>query len=135
MHVRAKNQAMRSKELSVELRGRIVSRHRSREGYQKMSATLKVPKNTVAIIIKWKKFGTTKTILRAGCPAKLRHRGRRYLGGDQEPDGHSDRAPEFLCGDGYSSGRFSHLCSTLPIRPTNQAVMVEWPDERHNSCF
>ena len=21
-------------------------------------------------------------------------------GGDQEPDGHSDRAPEFLCGDG-----------------------------------
>ena len=71
---------MRSKELSVELRDRIVSRYRSGEGYQKMSAALKVPKNTVAsIILKWKKFGTTKTLPRAGCPAKLSNRGRRAL--------------------------------------------------------
>jgi hypothetical protein len=58
-----KKQAMRSK----ELQDRIVSRHRSGEGYQKMSAALKVPKNTVAsIILKWKKLGTTKTLPRAG---------------------------------------------------------------------
>ena len=51
---------MMSKELSVELQDRIVSRHRSGEGYQKMYAALKVHKNTVAsIILKWKKFGTT----------------------------------------------------------------------------
>ena len=63
----SKNQAMRSKELSVELRDRIVSRHRSEEGYQNMSAALKVPKNTVAsIILKWKKFGNTKTLPGAG---------------------------------------------------------------------
>ena len=32
-----------------------------------MSAALKIPKNTVtSIILKWKKFGTTKTLLRAG---------------------------------------------------------------------
>ena len=79
MHVRAKTKA-RSKELSVELRDRIVSRHRSGEGYQKMPAALKVPKNTLAsIILKWKKFGTTKTFPRAGCLAKLSHRGRRAL--------------------------------------------------------
>ena len=72
---------MRSKELSVELRDRIVSRHRSREGYQKMSAALKVPKNTVAsIILKWKKFGTTKTFPRAGRSTKLSNRGRMALG-------------------------------------------------------
>uniref|UniRef100_A0A674AB71 Zinc finger protein 250-like n=1 Tax=Salmo trutta TaxID=8032 RepID=A0A674AB71_SALTR len=72
----SKNQAMRSKELSVELRDRIVSRHRSGEGYQKISAALNVPKNTVAsIILKWKKFGTTKTLPRAGRPAKLSNRG------------------------------------------------------------
>jgi hypothetical protein len=54
---------MRSKELFVELRDRIVLRHRSGEGYQKTSAVLKVPKNTVAsIILKWKKFGTTTTL-------------------------------------------------------------------------
>jgi hypothetical protein len=51
---------MRPKELTVELRDRIVSRHRSGEGYQNISAELKVPKNTVAsIILKWNKFGTT----------------------------------------------------------------------------
>jgi hypothetical protein len=58
---------MRPKELSVELQDRIVSRHRSGEGCQKMSTALKVLKNTVAsIILKWKKFGTTKTLPRAG---------------------------------------------------------------------
>ena len=70
---------MWSKELSVELRDRIVSRHRSGEVYQKMYPALKVPKNTVAsIILKWKKFGTTKTLPRAGHPANLRE-GRRAL--------------------------------------------------------
>ena len=71
---------MRSKELSVDVRDRIVSRHRSGEGYQNISAALKAPKNTVAsIILKWKKLGTTKTLPRAGRPAKLSNRGRRYL--------------------------------------------------------
>jgi hypothetical protein len=71
---------MRTKELSVELRDRIVSRHRSREGYPNISAALKVPKNTVAsIILKWKMFGTTKTLPRAGRPAKLSNRGRSAL--------------------------------------------------------
>jgi hypothetical protein len=53
---------MRSKELSVEIRDGIMSQHRSAEGYQNISAALKVHKYTVAsIILKWKKFGNTKT--------------------------------------------------------------------------
>ena len=69
-------QAMISKELPVELRDRIVSRLISGEGYQNISAALKVPKNTIAsIILKWKKFGTTKTLPRAGHLAKLSNRG------------------------------------------------------------
>jgi hypothetical protein len=69
----SKNQAIRSKELSVELRDRIASRHRSGEGYQNISAGLKVPKNTVfSIILKWKKLGTIKTLPRTGRTAKLR---------------------------------------------------------------
>ena len=76
----SKNQAMKLKELSVELRNRIVLRHRSGEGYQNISAALKVPKNTVAsIILKWKNFGTTKALPRAGPPAKLSNQGRRAL--------------------------------------------------------
>ena len=67
-------------ELSLDFRDRIVSRHRSVEGYQKMSTALKVPKNTVTSeILKWKKFGTTKTLPRGGCPAKLSNWGGRAL--------------------------------------------------------
>ncbi len=47
---------------------------------QKNSAALKVPKSTVAsIILKWKTFGMTRTLPRAGRPAKLSYRGRRAL--------------------------------------------------------
>ena len=66
--------------MSVELPDRIVARNRSGEGYQNISAALKVHNNTVAsIILKWKKFGTTKTLPRAGRAAKLSIRGRRAL--------------------------------------------------------
>ena len=66
--------------MSIELRERIVSRHRFGEGYQNISAALKVPKNKVpSIILKWKKFETTKTLPRAGRPAKLSNLGRRAL--------------------------------------------------------
>ncbi|KAG2462739.1 TC1A transposase, partial [Polypterus senegalus] len=71
---------MKSKELSADLRDRIVSRHKSGEGYRKMSAALKVPMSTVASIIhKWKKFETSRTLPIAGRPSKLSDRGRRAL--------------------------------------------------------
>ncbi|KAG2461409.1 TCB1 transposase, partial [Polypterus senegalus] len=71
---------MKSKELSVDLRDRIASRHISGEGYRKISAALKVPMSTVASIIhKWKKFETTRTLPRAGQPSELSDRGRRAL--------------------------------------------------------
>ncbi|KAG2460800.1 TCB1 transposase, partial [Polypterus senegalus] len=72
--------SMKSKELSVDLRDRIVSRHKSGEGYRKISAALKFPMSTVAsIICKWKKFETTRTLPRAGRPSKLSDWGRRAL--------------------------------------------------------
>ncbi|CDQ91560.1 unnamed protein product [Oncorhynchus mykiss] len=60
--------------MSVERRDRIVSRHRSGEECQNISAALK---NTVASI--WKKFGTTKSLPRAGRLATLSNWGRRAL--------------------------------------------------------
>jgi arginyl-tRNA synthetase len=45
---------------------------RSGEGFQNISAALRFLKNTVAsIILKWKKFGTTKTLPRVGRPHNL----------------------------------------------------------------
>ena len=111
---------MKLKELSVELRDRIVSRHRSGEGYKQLSAALKVPNNSVAsIILKWQKFVSTKTLPRAGCTAKLSNQGEKGLcqGGNQEPDGHFDRALELLCEDGRTFQKDNHLCSTTPISP------------------
>ncbi|KAK3536453.1 hypothetical protein QTP86_012528 [Hemibagrus guttatus] len=68
------------KRVQADLRDRIVWRHRSGEGYRKPSAALKVPVSTVAsIICKWKKFGTTRTLPRAGRPAKPSDRERRTL--------------------------------------------------------
>ncbi|KAK3512400.1 hypothetical protein QTP70_008742 [Hemibagrus guttatus] len=64
---------------ALERRGMKVSRE-SGEGYRKPSAALKVPVSTVAsIICKWKKFGTTRTLPRAGRPAKPSDRERRTL--------------------------------------------------------
>ena len=71
---------MKSKELSVELRDRIVRRHRSREGCKKISRELRVPKSTVSSIIsKGKHYGTTKTLPRAGRLTKLNNQARRTL--------------------------------------------------------
>jgi hypothetical protein len=56
----------------IECRDRIVSWHISGKGYQNLNAALKIPKNTVtSIILKWKRLQTTKTLPRAGRPAKL----------------------------------------------------------------
>ena len=66
--------------MSIELQDRIVWTHRSGEGYHEMYAALTVPKNTVAsIILKLKKFGTSKTLPRAGRPDKLSNQGRKAL--------------------------------------------------------
>ena len=114
------NQAMKSKELSVDLRDRIVSRHRSGEGYRKISEALKAPMSTVASIIrKEKKFGTTRTLRRVGLPGQTERSGEKGIsqGGDQQPDSHSHRALVLLCEEKRTFQKDNHLCSTLPNTP------------------
>lgn len=58
------------------LRDKVVSRHRSREGYKKNSGALNVYKSTVAsIILKWKRLWTTNILLTFGHPIKLSYQG------------------------------------------------------------
>jgi hypothetical protein len=81
-----------------------------------MSAALKVPENTVAsIILKWKKFGNTKTLSRAGQTGQSGEKGL-------------NRALEFLW-------RWENLPEGQPSlhHSTNQAFMVEGPDGSHSS--
>ena len=71
---------MKTKELSKQLRNKVVERHRSGEGYKKISKALNIPWSTVkSIIKKWKVYGTTQNLLRAGRPPKLNSRVRMAL--------------------------------------------------------
>ncbi len=117
---------MRSKELPEELRDRIVARHRSGQGYKKMSAALKVPKSTVAsIILKWKTFGTTRTLPRAGRPAKLSYRGRRALVREVKKNPKITVAELQRC-----IREMGESCrkSTITAALHQSGFMAEWPD-------
>jgi hypothetical protein len=143
---------MRSKELSVELRDRIVSRHKSEEGYQTISAELKVPKNTVAsITLKWKNLEPPRLFLELTY-GQTEQSGKKGLGqrGDQEPDCHSDRGLEFLCGDGrtfqkdtisaalHQSGRLSKRHTTAHLEFSKRHLkdsQIFWSDESNIEVF
>lgn len=61
--------------MSPELRNRIASRHRSGEG-----GARKVSKSTVtSIVLKRKEIGTTRILLRAGRPTRMRNVGKGVL--------------------------------------------------------
>ena len=88
---------MRSKEFSIELH-----RQDCVKRLPKHLCSIEVPKDKVTSIIpKWKS-GTTKTLPSTGHSGHTEQSGEKGLdqGGDQQPDSHSDRGPEFLCVDG-----------------------------------
>src|SRR4029434_5141619 len=105
----------------------IISRHRSGEGYGKISAALQVPKSIVATIIhKWKKFRTTKNLPRPDSPAKLRNWGRRALAREvsRNPRVTLTELQHILVEMGEPFRR-----STIQAALHHQALMVEWPDK------
>lgn len=66
---------MKNKELPKPLRDLVVEKHQSGFGYKKISRILEIPRSTVhSIIKKWKVYGTTETLPRAGRPSKLSRR-------------------------------------------------------------
>ncbi|MGH0187502.1 UNVERIFIED_CONTAM: hypothetical protein FKN15_025394 [Acipenser sinensis] len=60
---------MKTKELSKQVRDKVVERHRAGEGYKNISKALIIPLSTVkATIKKWKMHHTTQTLPRSGRP-------------------------------------------------------------------
>ncbi len=103
-----------------------MARHRSGQGYKKNSAALKVPKSTVAsIILKWKTFGMTRTLPRAGRPAKLSYRGRRALVREVKKNPKITVAELQRC-----IREMGKVVESQPsLRPsTSRGFMAEWPD-------
>ena len=78
-------------------------------------------------ILKWKKFVTTKSLPRAGRPAKLRNQGRRALVREVTKNPMVTLTEREPSRENLPEGQPSLQHST------NQAFMVEWPDGRHSS--
>uniref|UniRef100_A0A803JMT1 Transposase Tc1-like domain-containing protein n=1 Tax=Xenopus tropicalis TaxID=8364 RepID=A0A803JMT1_XENTR len=72
--------AMAHRDLPKHQRDLIVKRYQSGEGYKRISKALDVPWNTVkTVIINCRKYGTTVTLPRTGCPSKIDEKTRRKL--------------------------------------------------------
>ena len=71
---------MKTKELSEQVRDKVVEKYRSGLGCRKISKTLNIPRSTIkSIIKKWKEYGTTPNLPREGHLPKLTDQARRAL--------------------------------------------------------
>uniref|UniRef100_A0AAZ3QD12 Transposase n=1 Tax=Oncorhynchus tshawytscha TaxID=74940 RepID=A0AAZ3QD12_ONCTS len=62
----------RTKEISEDLRLRMVDLHKAGKGYKSISKSLDVHQSTVRqMVYKWRKFSTVATLPRSGRPAKM----------------------------------------------------------------
>lgn len=70
----------RSKELSEDLRSRIVDLYKAGKGYKTISKSLDVHQSTVReIVYKWREFGTVTSLPRSGHPPKMTTRVQRRI--------------------------------------------------------
>ena len=92
---------MKTKELSKQVRDKVVEMYRSGLGYKKISKTLNNPLNTIkSIINKWKEYGTTTNLPREGRPPKLTDQARRALiRGNKETKDNPEGAAKLHSGD------------------------------------
>ena len=78
MHIRAKTKPWGQRNC-LKSWDMIVSRHISGEGCKKSLLYWRFRSTVVSIILKWKNFGTTRTLSGAGRPAKQSNLGRKAL--------------------------------------------------------
>lgn len=70
----------RSKELSEDLRSRIVDLYKAGKGYKTISKSLDVHQSTVReVVYKWREFGTVASLPRSGRPPKMTPRVQRRI--------------------------------------------------------
>ncbi|CAB1439112.1 unnamed protein product [Pleuronectes platessa] len=69
---------MKTKELTKQVRDKVVEKYEAGLGYKKISRALNISLSTIkSIIRKWKEYGTTANLPRGGRPPKLKSRTRR----------------------------------------------------------
>ena len=71
---------MKTKELSKQVRDKVVEKYRSGLGYKKRFETLNIPRSAIKTIIKkLKEYGTTTNLPREERPPKLTDQARRAI--------------------------------------------------------
>ena len=74
------NSIMETKELTKQVRDKVVGKYKAGLGYKKISQSLNTSRSTIkSIIRKGKEYGTTANLPREGRPPKLTDRARRGL--------------------------------------------------------
>ncbi|CAB1451408.1 unnamed protein product [Pleuronectes platessa] len=69
---------MKTKELTKQVRDKVVEKYEAGLGYKKISRALNISLSTIkSNIRKWKEYGTTANLPRGGRPPKLKSRTRR----------------------------------------------------------
>ncbi|CAB1442657.1 unnamed protein product [Pleuronectes platessa] len=69
---------MKTKELTKQVRDKVVEKYEAGLGYKKISRALNISLSTIkSIIRRWKEYGTTANLPRGGRPPKLKSRTRR----------------------------------------------------------
>ncbi|CAB1422446.1 unnamed protein product [Pleuronectes platessa] len=69
---------LNTKELTKQVRDKVVEKYEAGLGYKKISRALNISLSTIkSIIRKWKEYGTTANLPRGGRPPKLKSRTRR----------------------------------------------------------
>ncbi|CAB1428463.1 unnamed protein product [Pleuronectes platessa] len=69
---------MKTKELTKQVRDKVVEKYEAGLGDKKISRALNISLSTIkSIIRKWKEYGTTANLPRGGRPPKLKSRTRR----------------------------------------------------------
>ncbi|CAB1459036.1 unnamed protein product [Pleuronectes platessa] len=69
---------MKTKELTKQVRDKVVEKYEAGLGNKKISRALNISLSTIkSIIRKWKEYGTTANLPRGGRPPKLKSRTRR----------------------------------------------------------
>ncbi|CAB1414925.1 unnamed protein product [Pleuronectes platessa] len=75
---RSNQNIMKTKELTKQVRDKVVEKYEAGLGYKKISRALNISLSTIkSIIRKWKEYGTTANLPRGGRPPKLKSRTRR----------------------------------------------------------
>ena len=93
---------MKTKELSKQVRDKVVEKYRSRLGYKKISETLSIPRSTIKSVTQnVKNMAPQKNLPREGCPPKLTDQARRALirEGTTEKKDYTEGAPKLHRGD------------------------------------